>query len=92
MDNKVVDIPVINEDEPTDVDVVFATDHDYIASAVAALGSVAEMDTMILSKADETRVKRIRRQSLRIISECLNTLYNEIFEDPETAEVEKNEY
>jgi hypothetical protein len=75
-----------------EIDVAFATDHDYIQSAYFALASIQDIDTMILNKADETRVKRIRRQSLRIISECLNTLYDEIFEDPETTEPEKNEY
>lgn len=75
-----------------EIDVAFATDHDYIQSAYFALASIQDIDTMILNKADETRVKRIRRQSLRIISECLNTLYDEIFEDPEATEPEKNEY
>lgn len=68
-------------DESQEIDVAFATDHDYIQSAYFALASVADVDAMILSKADEIRVKRIRRQSLRIISECLNTLYDEIFDD-----------
>jgi hypothetical protein len=68
-------------DETNEIEVAFATDHDYIASAVAALASVADIDAMILSKADEMRIKRIRRQSLRIISECINTLYDEIFDD-----------
>lgn len=68
-------------EESEQIDVAFATDHDYIQSAYFALQSVADVDAMILSKADEIRVKRIRRQSLRIISECLNTLYDEIFDD-----------
>jgi hypothetical protein len=68
-------------DESEQIDVAFATDHDYIQSAYFALASVADVDAMILSKADEIRVKRIRRQSLRIISECLNTLYDQIFDD-----------
>ncbi len=71
-----------NEVEESDeIEVAFATDHDYIQSAYFAMASVADVDAMILSKADEIRVKRIRRQSLRIISECLNTLYDEIFDD-----------
>jgi hypothetical protein len=68
-------------EESEQIEVAFATDHDYIQSAYFAMASVADVDAMILSKADEIRVKRIRRQSLRIISECLNTLYDEIFDD-----------
>jgi hypothetical protein len=39
------------------------------------------MDTAIMNRTDEKRIKRIRRQSLRIISECINELYEEIFDD-----------
>ena len=57
------------------------SDADYIQAAAVAMSSVDSIDTALLTKADEQRVKRVKRQGLRIISECLNNLYNEIFDD-----------
>ena len=59
----------------------FTTTAEYIASACNALAAVDELDTAMMNRSDERRVKRIRRQSLRIISECINELYEELFED-----------
>ena len=58
-----------------------STDAEYIASALNALMAVSDIDTAIISKVDEKRIKRIKRQSLRIISYCLNNQYEELFED-----------
>jgi len=58
-----------------------STDSEYIASALNALMAVSDIDTAIISKVDERRIKRIKRQSLRIISYCLNNQYEELFED-----------
>ena len=59
----------------------FTSTSEYIASACSALATIDEMDTALMSRSDEKRVKRIRRQSLRILSECINELYEELFED-----------
>jgi hypothetical protein len=59
----------------------YSSDADYIQAAAVAMSSVDSIDTALLTKADEQRVKRVKRQGLRIISECLNNLYNEIFDD-----------
>jgi hypothetical protein len=58
----------------------FTTSHDYIASAFQALNAVDDIDTALLSKSDEMRIKRIRRKSLLIIESCINELYSELFE------------
>lgn len=62
-------------------EVEFTSDSEYIAAACNAMNAVDNIDTALMTKADEQRVRRIRRQSLRIISECLNTMYDEIFDD-----------
>jgi hypothetical protein len=70
-------------EEALDDDIYFepSSDAEYIASALNALMAVSDIDTAILSKIDDKRIKRIKRQSLRIISYCLNNQYNELFED-----------
>jgi hypothetical protein len=72
----------INEEEGVE-DIYFETtsDLEYIQAAYFALSSVEDIDTAIMSKSDEARVKRIKRKSLVIIDECLKTLYDEIIED-----------
>ena len=57
------------------------SDTEYIAAAYNSLAAIEEMDAIIMSKADDKRIKRIKRQSLKIIAHCLNNLYEELFED-----------
>ena len=54
------------QENELDLQVDFTTAHDYIASAFQAMAAVSEIDTAIMSKTDEMRVKRIRRKSLLI--------------------------
>lgn len=61
---------------------------EYIHCAAAAWAMASEIDTAILSKTDEQRVRRMRRQSLRIMSECLNDLYEELFDDNNSTTAE----
>ena len=68
-------------EEEMDAVVEFTSPADYIHSAWMVWDMVSEMDTALISKADEKRVKRMRRQALRIASVCLNDLYDELFED-----------
>ena len=77
-----VNIEAASEDSLED-DIYFepSSDAEYIASALNALMAVTDIDTAILSKIDDKRIRRIKRQSLRIISYCLNNQYNELFED-----------
>jgi hypothetical protein len=58
-----------------------SSDAEYIASALNALMAVGDIDTAIISKIDEKRIRRIKRQSLRIISYCLNNQYEELFDE-----------
>ena len=57
------------------------SDSDYIAAAFNAITTVEGMDTAIMSNMDEKIIKRIKRQSLKIIAHCLNNMYEELFED-----------
>jgi hypothetical protein len=68
------------EENELDLQVDFTTSHDYIASAFQAINAVDDIDTALLSKSDEIRIKRIRRKSLLIIESCINELYSELFE------------
>jgi len=70
-----------NQDEEVEGEVIFSSSHDYIASAVQALQAVDEMDTALFNKTDETRVRKIKRQSLRILSFYINEIYEETFDD-----------
>jgi len=56
-------------------------DSDYIAAAYSALAAVSDLDAGMMSKTAVAKVNRIRRQSLRIISHCINNMYDELFED-----------
>lgn len=59
-----------------------SSDAEYIASAFNALAAVSDIDMgMIFSKIDERRIRRIKRQALRIISHCLNNQYEELFDE-----------
>ncbi len=72
-----------NQEEEAVEEVFFemTTTVEYIQSAAAAWQMASEIDTAILSKTDEQRVRRMRRQSLRIMAPCINDLYEELFDD-----------
>jgi hypothetical protein len=69
--------------EDLDLQVEFTSDLEYIQAAYFAISAVDDMDTAIMSKTDELRVKRIKRKALVIIDECLKCLYDEIIEGDE---------
>ena len=69
------------EETEYDGEILLSTSHDYITSAVNAINVIADMDTAIMSKTDEIRIKKIRRQSLRILSHYINEIYEETFDD-----------
>lgn len=56
-------------------------DSDYIAAAFSALSAISDIDAGMMSKTSVAKINRIRRQSLRIISHCINNMYDELFED-----------
>lgn len=63
--------------------VEFTTREDYIGCAYNAIAAVEGLDTGMMNKTDALRIKRIIRKSLRIIDECVNEMYDELFEDDE---------
>jgi hypothetical protein len=71
------------EDEEMEMVMEYTHAIEYIQAAYFALSSVDDMDVAIMNKSDEQRIKRIRRKSIRIIDECLNEMYSELFEDDE---------
>jgi hypothetical protein len=58
----------------------FTSSHEYIASACNSINTIADIDTALMSKSDELRIKRIKRKSLRIIDLCIGEMYDELFE------------
>lgn len=61
--------------------VEFTSTMEYITAASYAWDMIQEIDTAILNKSNEKRVNRMKRQALRIMSTCLNELYEELFDD-----------
>ena len=80
MAEKVIIEEEANEEE-YEGEVLLSSSHDYITSAVQALQAVDEMDTALFNKTDENRVRKIKRQSLRILSFYINEIYEETFDD-----------
>jgi hypothetical protein len=71
------------KEEEIDGEIEFTYRIDYINGACSAMAAVDGIDTQILNKADELRVKRIKRKSLRILDLCISEFYDELFEDDE---------
>jgi bacterioferritin (cytochrome b1) len=63
--------------------VEFTTAGDYINSAYFALSAVDDIDTAIISKEAEKRIKRIKRKSIKIIDICITEMYDELFDTDE---------
>ena len=77
-----------DEDKVTDADldltaVEFTTRSEYIQCAYFAMSAVEGIDTAIMTKEDEKRIKRIIRKSIMIIDDCITELYDELYEDDE---------
>ena len=72
-----------NHESTEEALVEFTTREDYISCAYYSISSVEDLDTGMMNKTDALRVKRIIRKSLRIIDQCVNEMYDELFEDDE---------
>jgi hypothetical protein len=81
MSEKVIIEENITPEEEYDGEILLSSSHDYIASAVNAMAAVDGIDTAIMTKIDENRIKKIKRQSLRILSYYINEIYEETFDD-----------
>jgi hypothetical protein len=53
---------------------------EFIASAFNALGAIDLLDIGLMDEDERAVVKTIQFQAVNIISECINTIYNEIFD------------
>lgn len=74
---------VQEETEELDGYVEFTSASEYINSAYFAISAVDDIDTAIISKEDEKRIKRIKRKSIKIIDICISEMYDELFETDE---------
>ena len=81
MSEKVIIDETPAPEEEYDGEILLSSSHDYITSAVNALAAIDNIDTAILNKTDENRIKKIKRQSLRILSHYINEIYEETFDD-----------
>lgn len=63
-----------------EIEVEYTTRLDYIQGAYFCLSAVEDLDCAIMNKEDEKRIKRIRRKSIKILDDCLNEMYSELFE------------
>jgi hypothetical protein len=72
--------------EPEEYEVEMTGPLEYIQAAYFAFSAVEDVDTEILpTEAAKRRIKRIKFKAIRIIDECINDLYSDLFgdEDPE---------
>ena len=53
---------------------------EFIASAYNALGAVDLLDIGLMDDEERQTIKTIQFQAIAIISESINTIYNEIFD------------
>ena len=86
MSEKVIIDETPAPEEEYDGEILLSSSHDYITSAVNALAAIDNIDTAILNKTDENRIKKIKRQSLRILSHYINEIYEETFDDTDGAD------
>ena len=75
------------ESEELDGYVEFTSASEYINSAYFAMSAVEDIDTAIISKEDEKRIKRIKRKSIKIIDICISEMYDELFETDEDDQI-----
>jgi hypothetical protein len=54
---------------------------DYISGSYMAINAISEIDTALLTREEERRIKRIRKKAIKIIELCISEYYVELFED-----------
>jgi hypothetical protein len=69
--------------EDSEIQVEFTTREEYIGCAYSALLAVADLDTGLMNKVNQNRIKRIRRMCLRILDDCVKEMHDELFETEE---------
>lgn len=61
--------------------VEFTTISEYITCSCNAINTMVEIDTALMSREDEERIKTIIRRSILIIDSCIYDLYFELFDE-----------
>lgn len=69
--------------EEAEIIVDYTTREEYIACAFNAIAAVSDMDTGLLNKTGQARIRRIRRMCLRILDDCVKEMHDELFETDE---------
>ena len=75
-----------DDELPEEGIIEFTTREEYISGAYYSISAVDGMDELLMSKEDARRIRRIRRKCLRIIDECVNEMFDELFESDEDNE------
>lgn len=83
MSDNLTTSPEQEQPEEDEAVVEFTSREDYIASCYYCISAVDGFDTGLMTKEDQRRVQRIQRKCLRILDECVNEMYDEIFDEPD---------
>jgi len=84
MEDNLTTQPEGEQPEEQEVYVEMTRREDYIASAYYSISAIEGYDPGIMSAADANRIKRIHRKCLRIIAECVDEMYDELFDEEKT--------
>ena len=68
---------------PEDAEFETTSHSELISCSFYAISAVSDMDTAMMSKAEQAMVRRILKRSLRLIDSCIKDLYEVEFEEDE---------
>ena len=72
---------MLNEDLDNELEIeIEDRSSEFIASAFNALGAIDLLDVGLMDDEERQTIKTIQFQAIAIISESINTIYNEIFD------------
>lgn len=72
---------MLNEDLDNELEIeIEDRSSEFIASAFNALGAIDLLDVGLMDEDERSVIKTIQFQAIAIISESINTIYNEIFD------------
>lgn len=81
-ENKIECTDILGTDE-AELEIEYTTREEYIGCAYSAMLAVSDIDTGLLNKVEQNRVRRIRRMCLRILDDCVKEMHDELFETEE---------
>jgi hypothetical protein len=61
----------------------YTTRADYVSCAYYAISAVEGIDLLLLTKDEAKKIKRILKNSIRIIESCITEMHDELFENEE---------